>query len=377
MINTNIRKKGLEIFFNKKLVSLVIGIFISINSSDAKACTAFNLKAKNGDVIASRTMEWALDMQWSLIFYPEGYTYNINGPEALKLSSIKVRNKYAILGIGTGRVNNSIIEGQNSAGLGFSANFLPGFTEYQVVDIDDKKYISILDLGKFILGNFSTIKQLREELSTFKVWEEAVIDLPVSPMLHLLVTDSAGEAVVIEFIDGKMIFFDTPVQVMTNAPNYDWHLINIRNYLNLSATSRTNIHKQYNVTDLSQGGGGLGLPGSFTSTDRFVKICFLKYNANIPVNSLEAIELCGHILSTVDIPKGVVNVSNGIDASDYTQWIAIKDLTNNMIYFADYDHRLNFVAIDLKKVFKKNHAVILPIGDIKYPCNDGTRNLLK
>lgn len=357
---------------------MIIGIFISINIySGAEACTAFNLKAKNGDVVASRTMEWSLNMQWSFIYYPQGYDYTINAPERLKLSSISVSNKYAIFGICTGRAKNSIIEGQNSAGLGLSANFLPGFTKYQIVDVNDKQYISILDLGKFILGNFSTVKQLREELHFFKVWDESIPNLPVSPSLHLLVTDNTGEAVVIEFIDGKMVFFDTPVQVMTNAPNYDWHLINIRNYVNLSTTSRVNTEKQFNITDLSQGEGGLGLPGSFSSTDRFVKICFLKYYTNPPADACEAIVLSGHILNTVDIPKGVVNVNNSIDGIDYTQWMVIKDLTNNMIYFVDYDHRLNFVAIDLKKVFKKNHAIILPIGDIKYPNNDITRNFLK
>jgi choloylglycine hydrolase len=36
------------------------------------ACTAVNIKAVDGTVIAGRTMEWAFDMKWTINSIPQG-----------------------------------------------------------------------------------------------------------------------------------------------------------------------------------------------------------------------------------------------------------------------------------------------------------------
>ena len=36
------------------------------------ACTAVNIKATDGTVIAGRTMEWAFDMKWTINSIPQG-----------------------------------------------------------------------------------------------------------------------------------------------------------------------------------------------------------------------------------------------------------------------------------------------------------------
>ena len=49
---------------------LVVCICLISFTYSTCACTAINLKAKDGTVIAGRTMEWAADMKWEMIAFP-------------------------------------------------------------------------------------------------------------------------------------------------------------------------------------------------------------------------------------------------------------------------------------------------------------------
>lgn len=342
-----------------KLLAFISSIILSINSI---ACTAVNIKAKDNTIVAGRTMEWAFNMNWKLLYYPKNFSYQITAPKESNLPPIKVENKYAVFGIGTGIGSNAILDGQNSAGLGISFNFLPGFTKFQTVEPTDKNYVSVLELGRFILGNYATVQEIRKKLPSFKVWEESIPNLPVSPTIHIMATDKTGDAVIIEFINGEMKFFETNTQVMTNAPTYDWHEINIHNYLNL------NNEAPYTSTGLktfSEGSGSFGLPGSYTSDARFIRAVFLKHYALEPQNAYEAVNLVGHILNNVDIISGIINTPAKV--YETTQWVVLKDLTNDMLYFTDYNNRLNYISINLKNIFSKEKYIELPIEKIEYP----------
>lgn len=363
----------------KKILALLLGSMIIQNAS---ACTALNVKANDGSVIAGRTMEWAFDMDWQLLYYPKGSAYTLSAPATTKLPTKQMVSKYAVLGVGTGVENNAMLEGQNSAGLAISGNFLPGFTEYQQVTAQDKNYISVLEFIRFILSNYATIPELQKELPNYKVWAPQLQNLPVQPSIHFMITDKTGKNIVVEFIHGKMTIFNDSIGIMTNSPNYDWHLTNVRNYVNLTnlATSQRNSDSKLgDVTAIGQGGGAMGLPGDYTPPARFVKTTFLAYYADKAKNASEAISLTDHILNSIDIPKGVVSsIDNGSKQSDYTQWVAIKDLNHNQLYFADYNHRTNFLTINLDSLITQNSkSFALPINKLAYPNNDITTSLLK
>lgn len=61
------------------------------------------------------------------------------------------------------------------------------------------------------------------------------------------------------------------------------------------------------------------------------------------------------ILDSVNIPKGIKINSQGL--SDYTQYIAIMDLTNNKYYFKTYDS-LSFMEFSLSKELTEQKNVI-------------------
>ena len=347
------------------------------------ACTAINLTAKDGTVIAGRTMEWPLEMKWELLAMPKGTPIEISAPVDLNLPATKISSKYAFVGIAPGILEGApaFLEGQNEVGLGMSGNFLPEFTEYQSITAEDKQYVSIVNFGRLTLGMYGTVKELRAEIPKYKVWYDPkeVIGSPTPPFLHFVFTDRSGESIIIEFVKGEMVIHDNVANVLTNAPTYDWHLLNVRNHLSLSAESTSSVEIDgAKVTEIGQGGGLLGLPADYTPPARFVRATYLSNFATQPAGSSEATQLMGHLLNNVDIPLGVAKTKEeGQMAVDYTQWVAIKDLTHNQLSIANYANRTNYIQIDLDRVFKSNKTMRWMINDLPYPSNDMTSELLK
>lgn len=343
----------------------------------ALACTAVDIVATDKSVIAGRTMEWAFDMKWTLVSQPKGTKVTMTAPADLQLPAVEVMTKYAVVGVSAGVIpGGALLEGQNSEGLGMSGNFLPGFTQYQQVEKSDTSYVSILSFGSWALGNHANVAELRDALPKIKVWADSSLPSgPTPPTLHFVFTDRSGAGIVVEYVGRELRVHDNAARVLTNAPPYEWHLLNLRNYLNLSSLGVAD--RQFsgaNVTALGQGGGTMGLPGDFTPPSRFVRAAFMRHWMTPPANADEAIQGIAHVLNTVDIPLGVAQSKDGDQVmTDYTQWVAIKDLSRNRLMISDYAHRTSFVTIELDEIFAQTKPTSVLVSDLPYPkSKDGT-----
>lgn len=362
--------------------AIIASVAVAATFNAALACTAVNIVAADGSVVAGRTMEWSFDMQWTLVSLPKGTSLVMTATPALKLPAVTVTSKYSVVGIKPGILpGDTLLEGQNAAGLGMSGNFLPGFTEYQTVTAQDKSYVSILGFGAWALGQFATVGELRQALPAIKVWADDTLQSgPTPPTVHFTFIDRSGASIVVEFVNGQQRIFDNVAGVLTNAPTYDWHLSNVRNYLNLSTVGAESLRiGEADVTSIGQGGGLVGIPGDYTPPSRFVRAAFLRRHATKPRNADEATQLVGHILNTVDIPLGIAQSKAGsVIVSDYTQWIAIKDLTANRLTIADYDHRTTYLTLDLDRIFAQDKPTAVAISALPFPKGiDATKALMK
>ncbi|MCI4680307.1 choloylglycine hydrolase family protein [Rhodoblastus acidophilus] len=336
------------------------------------ACTAVDMVAADKTVIAGRTMEWAFDMKWELVSLPKGSKLTLAAPKSSGLPAKEIETLYPVVGVGVGILPGApLLEGQNSAGLGMSANFLPGFTTYQSVTPQDNSYVEILSFGDWALGRFANVKDLRAALQETKVWSDPTAETgPTPPLLHFVFTDRSGAGIIVEYVGGKVQIHDNVAHVLTNAPTYPWHLLNVRNYLSLSTVGVSSRQiGSVDVTAIGQGGGLVGLPGDYTPPSRFVRATFLRHGIAQPKTGDEATEAVAHVLNTVDIPIGVAQSreKDGSLISDYTQWVAIKDLTHNRLTFADYNHRLHYLTIDLNQIFAQTKPMSKLVGDLPYP----------
>lgn len=349
-------------------------------ANPALACTAVDIVAADRSVVAGRTMEWAYDMDWTLASFPKGTALSLTAPSDLGLPAREVATTHAFVGVSAGIIpGGAVLEGQNDAGLGMSGNFLPGFTGYQTVTKDDTSYVSILTFGAWALGMHGSVAEIRAVLPETKVWADSSLPSgPTPPTIHLVFTDRSGDSVVVEYVGGELRMHDNAARVLTNAPTYDWHLLNSRNYLNLSTVAvESRQIGDVEVTALGQGGGLIGLPGDYTSPSRFLRAAFLRHAVETPADADGAVQAVAHILNTVDIPAGVARSKAGDRLiSDYTQWVAIKDLTNNRLHIADYAHRTTYLTLELDTIFAMEKPAAVPVDKLPYPAAiDGTAAL--
>lgn len=352
--------------------SLAATVSLAAMIGTAAACTAVDMIAADRSVIAGRTMEWAFDMKWTLVTQPKGTALTLSAPKPTGLPARTVVTKYPVVGVSAGIVpGGALLDGQNSQGLSMSGNFLPGFTQYQTVTPQDKDYQSILTFGAWALGSFETVAELREALKTMKVWaDDSLPTGPTPATLHFVFVDRSGSGIVVEYVGGEVRIHDNMAHVLTNAPTYDWHINNIRNYLSLSTVGvQQRQIGNVNVTEIGQGGGFIGLPADYTPPSRFVRAAALRHTVTAPKTAAEAVQAVAHILNNVDIPVGVAQsrMPDGTLVSDYTQWVAVKDLTNNRLMIADYNNRLNYLTIDLDPLFAATKPMAKLIDDLPYP----------
>lgn len=106
---------------------------------------------------------------------------------------------------------------------------------------------------------------------------------------------------------------DNPISVLTNAPNFDWHMTNLRNHINLTNVNVDDLKLgSTTLPKLGQGTGLLGLPGDYTLASRFLRATALAYSA-APV---------GAVAEKVVAKDG----SKTTFSYEQTQWVTVYDL---------------------------------------------------
>jgi choloylglycine hydrolase len=325
-----------------------IALSLSLNSAPANACTDFMVKAADGTAVVGRSMEWGLDLKSNIWSTPRGETRSSTSPDGK--TGVHWTSKYGYLSLDCNNMPLAI-DGMNEKGLSMGLLWLPG-TVYQDVPKDHPETaMSLLDLGHWLLGSFSTVDEAKAALAKVQVWSPALADWGGKPTAHLAIHDAAGNSAVIEFIDGQQKVYDNPGRVLTNAPTFDWQRTNLRNYISLSPQSDHAITIKGTVlAPPGQGGGFLGIPGDWTPPSRFVRTSAMLAFAEPARNATEAVVLTTHILNAVDIPLGDIREKTGeVEHCDYTQWVVLKDLKNRILYFRSYDNSA-LKSIDMSKL---------------------------
>ena len=349
-----------------KSIKIILAAIVLLQfARGANACTDFQVKAEDGTVIIARANEYGLDAHSQIVFEPVGKQFATNAPEGKK--GLSWKSRYAFLGINGLGLQEKFINGMNEAGLSMEGLMFPEAKYETVRPGDNASAISILDIGSWILGNFATVSELKEQLPKVHIWGELIPKFSATMPLHIAVHDAAGNNLVIEFIDGKKNVYDNPIGVMTNMPELPWQITNLRNYLGIdSLNPPEKDFRGIALNPFSTAVGWRGIPGDWSSPSRFVRIAY-QVNMVSPVKDGKvALNLAKHILNTVDIPLGIINakVVDGSVVSEYTQWSVLSDLTNRVLYYYAYDN-MNLRAIDLKKIISESPSgsKIIPMAE--------------
>lgn len=335
-------------FFQAAALLAVVSL-TALGPASSSACTGITIKAKDGSVIFARTLEFAMDLDSNIIVVPRGKEYVGTAPG--DKPGFRWTTKYGFVGANAFDLPVSI-DGLNEKGLSVGLFYFPGFPKYQEVKPQDSaKALAPWELGAFLLGTCTDVKEAVAAAKSVLVGESVQKDMGFVPPVHYIVTDASGKSVVLEYIDGELKIHANPLGVMTNSPTFDWHMTNLSNYVNMSSQNIKAVDLAgKEIKGLGQGSGMLGLPGDFTPPSRFVRAVAFSKTAEPVDNAKEAVLQAFHILNQFDIPRGAARgIDHGKEVADYTQWTTAADLKNLRYYFRTFaDSRIRMV--DLKTV---------------------------
>lgn len=324
------------------------------------ACTGISFRAKDGGYIQARTIEWGdsylpseyviIPQRQSLIsFTPSG----MNGK--------KFETKYGVAGLAIIR-KEFIAEGINEAGLSAGLFYFPHYGKYPAYDsAENERTLSDLQFVPWILSQFSTVDEVKAAIGQVRL--VSLEEPGTSSTVHWRIGDASGKQVVLEFVDGIPHFYDNKVGVLTNSPDFPWHIANLNNYVNLfPGSAPTQTIGQETLFPFGAGSGFLGIPGDVTPPSRFVRAAF--YTATAPqLETAQATVLqCFHILNNFDIPIGIeFGKGKAPDIPSATQWTSVIDLTNQKVYYKTaYNNTIRCIElknIDFKKVSYQSHPL--------------------
>ncbi|MCF6766027.1 linear amide C-N hydrolase [Thiotrichales bacterium 19S3-7] len=349
----------------------------------AFSCTNVPIIAKDGTVVVARTLEFGPNLKSRIISSPEGKLFKTQRSNNKPTMSWQAKYGYVLVDyFGTGYS----VDGLNTKGLSFGYLYLPE-SAVKYMDVPKGKENSAVpytQFGDWILGNFSSIKEVKSALKNVYVYAQA-LDLGshknVLFPLHAVITDRTGESLVVEFIDGKLEVHDSKPGILTNAPRYDWQITNLRNYVNLSPYF-VKPFKSDNIVyeSTGQGSGMVGLPGDASPVSRFVKMSMMQQTALPVADAQQALVLAQHIINNVDLPYGYVRGAKGepltYDNIDKTQWVVFKDLKNNKLYFRSYENpTIQLVDLNKLNLSKGAKSVSISISQPTQIIPDATNKL--
>lgn len=319
----------------------------------AHACTGITLTAEDGSVVYGRTVEWgAFDLKSRVMVVGRGHQFQaklVDGQPGMNWTA-----RYGVVGIDA-LEKNAIVDGMNERGLAVGVFYLPGFTQYQEFRPEEvERSIGPLDVSNYILTQFATVDEVRAGINAVRVVPvvEAALGFPAP--VHFMVTEASGKAIVIEYIDGEPVVFDNPLGVITNAPTFDWHVTNLRNFINLSPIALPGVRiRELDFTPLGAGSGMIGLPGDFTPPSRFVRAVAFSKTARPTDSGEEAIYEVFRILDSFNVPLGAAEGSaldrDTAGMRSATIWTAAAD-TGNMVYYYHTQHNRRVRAVDLTSI---------------------------
>lgn len=295
-------------------------------------CTSLTLQTKDGHHLFGRTMDFMKDLNQNVMITPRCYKW-------INVTKETINAKQGVVGMGIqqqGKV--TLADGLNESGLTCGTLYLPGFASYNKKVVENKTNLPPQDFVLWCLAQFDSVQAVKEAVDHVSFLDVPLPALQTTPPLHWILSDKSGKCIVIEPTKQGVQVYDDPVGVLTNSPDFNWHLQNLRQYIGLRS-------KQFEPTQwidlklsaFSQGSGSIGLPGDFTPPSRFVRAAYLKQNITEIDNELDGITGLFHILSNCSVPKGaVVSPENAEDITIYTSAMCAESGT---YYYHSYDCR--------------------------------------
>lgn len=287
---------------------LALGLALSglALAPEASACSRVVYQGDKGYVLVGRTLDWRTPIPTNLYVYPRGVAKKSMPTEPC----LEWKSKYgSVLAVG---YDGGVTEGMNEAGLVMNGLFCRG-TIYKVAATDgDTPVMSLAMLISYFLDNFATVDEVDAWLKTanFGIYG-AAFDGGTASTLHWALTDTTGETLVMEYVNGQLTTSrGKEYKVLTNDPPMP-QMQAINNYWKAV-------------------GGKNMLPGTVRSADRFARASFFISHVPTDFDYPDALGCLESIMGTVSVPYGY-EIEDEPNLSS-TQWRSVSDATGGKYY---------------------------------------------
>lgn len=213
----------------------------------------------------------------------------------------------------------------------------------------------------YFLGLCGIVDEVRKLINDLNIWNVSFNESLPLTYLHWMISDK-NTCIVLEQTMAGLKVYDNYVGVMTNNPTFDYHLMNLNNYMNLTASYGENrFSKDVSLSQYGVGMGAIGLPGDNSFSGRFVRVSFNKFNSKCDLDETSSIIQVFHLLDSVAMIKGTtLTKDNKFDITTYSCCIN-KD--KEIYYYKTYSNN-RITAIKMNDELKNKQE--LSIFELRY-----------
>ena len=306
----------------------------------AQACTSFLLRTSDGGVVYGRTMEFGFQLTSEAIVLPRQFAFTATGPGGKP--GLVWSSKYGAVGLNAFGLP-VLTDGMNEKGLAGGILYFPGYAGYaDAAATDPAKALAPWEFLTWALTSFASVAEVKAALAGVAIIDVAQPNLGITPPFHYTLHDASGASIVVEPVNGALKVYDNPLGVMTNAPTFDWHLTNLKNYVKISPVNAEPI--TIDGVTIPSFGQGSGLLGHSRRSDAAVA---LPARARLRDLGQEAAERRAERAARRAHPQqfrhshGLHPAGKGdYTALEYTQWSSIAELTTKRYYVKTYDDQV-------------------------------------
>ena len=246
----------------------------------------------------------------------------------------------------------------NEHGLAMAGLNFPQYAQYAS---PREGAVAPFEVIPLVLGFCRTVEEACALLQKTPI---AAIDysdrLPCTP-LHWMLADRE-RCVAVETTEAGLQISENSVGVLTNSPPFAYQLLNLSRYTHLSPQSSPPIFGDTDLPLFSRGMGTGGLPGGYSSTDRFVRAAYGRAHSVCDGTEEQSVMQTFHLLDSVAHPRGSVVMPDS--RCEITVYACCMNLRTGAYYYKTYNgshiHAVDFAQTDLNG----NALVRRPMSDV-------------
>ncbi len=321
-------------------------------------CTCINFKTR--DNYFGRTLDLEYRFNEKVVITPREYEFKLK-------NETTINTKYSIIGMATVIDNYPLYaEATNEKGLSIAGLYFPKNAYFFNPD-SSKLNLAPYELIPYFLGLYSTVKEIKKIIQNLNIMNIPFAkNLPITD-LHWMVSDG-NECIVVEQMQDGLKIYDNPIGALTNNPPFNYHLMNINNYSNLTPYyDKSKFSNKIELQQYAQGMGAIGLPGDNSSASRFIRVAFNKLNSICNDDEESSVTQFFHILDSVTFVQGATITKE--NKTDITTYSCCMNTNKGIYYYKTYTNsQITAIKITEKEKNKKELSVynLIEKQQIKY-----------